>query len=152
MSVDTEGRDGGAGAALQTRLAQRPDINGIYMQAGDVFLAPALQVLKSKNLLVPPTDPKHIVVVSNDGIPQEFEAIRRGEIDATVSQPADLYAKWALYYAKAAAEGKTFQPRPTDHGSTIIDVGNGLEDQLPAPLVTRENVDDPTLWGNQIGK
>ncbi|MER7441462.1 sugar ABC transporter substrate-binding protein [Micromonospora avicenniae] len=148
----TEWEGAKAAAALQTRLAQHPDINGVYMQAGGVFLAPTLQVLRSKNLLVPPTDPKHIFIVSNDGIPQEFEAIRKGEIDATVSQPADLYAKWALYYAKAAAEGKTFQAGPTDHDSTIIDIDNGLEDQLAAPLVTKENVDDPALWGNQIGK
>jgi simple sugar transport system substrate-binding protein/ribose transport system substrate-binding protein len=149
----TEWEGAKAAAALQTRLAQHPDIKGIYMQAGGVFLAPTLQVLKSKNLLVPPTDPRHIFVVSNDGIPQEFEAIRKGEIDATVSQPADLYAKFALYYAKAAVDGKTFQPGPTDHDSTIIDVGNGvLEDQLAAPLVTKENVDDQSLWGNQIGK
>ncbi|MEU5565223.1 sugar ABC transporter substrate-binding protein [Micromonospora musae] len=148
----TEWEGAKAAAALQTRLAQHPDIKGVYMQAGGVFLAPTLQVLRSKNLLVPPTDPKHIFIVSNDGIPQEFEAIRKGEIDATVSQPADLYAKWALYYAKAAAEGKTFQAGPTDHDSTIIDIGNGLEDQLAAPLVTKENVDDPALWGNQIGK
>lgn len=148
----TEWEGAKAAAALQTRLAQHPDINGVYMQAGGVFLAPTLQVLRSKNLLVPPTDPKHVFIVSNDGIPQEFEAIRKGEIDATVSQPADLYAKWALYYAKAAAEGKTFQAGPTDHDSTIIDIGNGLEDQLAAPLVTKENVDDPALWGNQIGK
>ncbi|MET7750600.1 sugar ABC transporter substrate-binding protein [Micromonospora sp. NPDC005367] len=148
----TEWEGAKAAAALQTRLAQHPDINGVYMQAGGVFLAPTLQVLRSKNLLVPPTDPKHIFIVSNDGIPQEFEAIRKGEIDATVSQPADLYAKWALYYAKAAAEGKTFQAGPTDHDSTVIDIGNGLEDQLAAPLVTKENVDDPALWGNQIGK
>jgi simple sugar transport system substrate-binding protein/ribose transport system substrate-binding protein len=142
-----------AAAALQTRLAQHPDINGIYMQAGGVFLAPTLQVLKSKNLLVPPSDPKHIFIVSNDGIPQEYDSIRKGEIDATVSQPADLYAKYALYYAKAAVEGKTFQPGPTDHNSTIVSVGTGiLEDQLTAPLVTKENVDDQTLWGNQIGK
>jgi ribose transport system substrate-binding protein len=142
-----------AAAALQTRLTQHPDINGIYMQAGGVFLAPTLQVLKSKGRLVAPEDPKHIFIVSNDGIPQEFEAIRKGEIDATVSQPADLYAKWALFYAKAALEGKTFQPGPTDHESTIVDVGNGnLEDQLSAPLVTKDNVDDKNLWGNQIGK
>lgn len=142
-----------ASAALQTRLAQHPDIKGIYMQAGGVFLAPTLQLLRSKGLLVPPTDPKHIFIISNDGIPQEFEAIRKGEIDATVSQPADLYAKYALFYAKAAVDGTTFQPGPTDHGSTIVDVGNGiLEDQLPAPLVTAENVDDAGLWGNQVGK
>jgi hypothetical protein len=25
-------------------------------------------------------------------------------------------------------------------------------DMLPAPLVTKENVDDPALWGNQVPK
>ncbi|GIH26454.1 ABC transporter substrate-binding protein [Acrocarpospora phusangensis] len=139
-----------AASMLQTRLEQHPDIKGVYMHAGGVHLAPTLQVLKAKNLLVPPDDPKHIFVVSNDGIPQEFAAIRAGEIDATVSQPADLYAKYALFYAKAAVEGKTFQPGPTDHDSTIIQLPNGLEDQLPAPLVTKDNVDDPNLWGNQV--
>ncbi|TWP51113.1 sugar ABC transporter substrate-binding protein [Lentzea tibetensis] len=142
-----------ASAALQTRLNEHPDINGIYMQAGGVFLAPTLQLLRQKNLLVPPSDPKHVFIVSNDGIPQELEAIRKGEIDATVSQPADLYAKWALFYAKAAVEKKTFKPGKTDHDSEIVDVGNGLlEDQLPAPLITKENVDDKAFWGNQINK
>ncbi|NUT98498.1 MAG: sugar ABC transporter substrate-binding protein [Saccharothrix sp.] len=142
-----------ASAALQTRLNQHPDINGIYMQAGGAFLAPTLQVMRQKNLLVPPSDPKHVWMVSNDGIPQELEAIRKGEIDATVSQPADMYAEWALFYAKAAIEGKTFKPGKTDHGSEIVEVGNGqLEDQLPAPLITKENVDDKAFWGNQIGK
>jgi len=148
----TEWEGAKASAALQTRLAQHPDIKGIYMQAGGVFLAPTLQLLRTKNLLVPPTDPKHIFIVSNDGIKQELDAIRKGEIDATVSQPADLYAKYALFYAKAALEDKSFSPGPTDHDSTIVDVGNGtLEDQLSAPLVTSANVEDPKLWGNQIG-
>ncbi|MCP3800019.1 sugar ABC transporter substrate-binding protein [Allokutzneria sp. A3M-2-11 16] len=149
----TDWLDTKAAAALQTRLTQHPDINGIYMQAGGVYLAATLQVLRSAGKLFPAGDPRHITIVSNDGIPQEFESIRKGEIDATVSQPADAYAKWALYYAKAAIEGRTFKPGPTDHDSTIIEVGNGLlEDQLPAPLVTKDNVDDPKLWGNQIGK
>jgi ribose transport system substrate-binding protein len=142
-----------ASSALQTRLNQHPDIKGIYMQAGGVFLAPTLQILRSTNHLLPADDPKHIFVVSNDGIPQEFDSIRKGEIDATVSQPADLYAKWALFYAKAALDNKTFTPGPTDHDSTIVSVANGnLEDQLAAPLVTKANVDDKALWGNQIGK
>ena len=142
-----------ASAALQTRLNEHPDIKGIYMQAGGVFLAPTLQLLRQKNLLFPADDPKHIAIISNDGIPQELAAIRKGEIDATVSQPADLYAHWALFYAKAAVEGKTFQPGKTDHDSEIVDVGNGqLEDQLPAPLITKDNVDDKAFWGNQIGK
>lgn len=142
-----------AAADLQTVLTQHPDVNGIYMQAGGVFLAPTLQVLKSANRLVPAGQPGHITIISNDGIPQEYAAIRAGQIDATVSQPADAYAQYALYYAQAALQGKTFKPGPTDHGSTIVSVGNGnLEDQLPAPLVTKSNVDSKTLWANQMGQ
>ncbi|GAA0920991.1 sugar ABC transporter substrate-binding protein [Nonomuraea longicatena] len=150
FSEPTEWEGSKAASMLQTRLEQHPDIKGVYMHAGGVHLAPTLQVLRTKGLLVPPQDAGHVFVVSNDGIPQEFEAIRKGEIDATVSQPADLYARYALFYAKAATEGKTFKPGPTDHGSTIIELPNGLEDQLPAPLVTKDNVDDQNLWGNQV--
>jgi ribose transport system substrate-binding protein len=141
-----------ASAKLQTTLASDPDLNGIYMQAGGVFLQPTLALLQQKNLLKPPGTAGHITIISNDGIPEEFKAIKAGQIDATISQPADLYAKYALYYAKEALAGKTFEPGPTDHGSTIIKIPNGLEDQLPAPLVTKDNVDDSSLWANQLGK
>jgi ABC-type sugar transport system substrate-binding protein len=151
LAEETNWKGDVASAKLQDALNQGT-VNGIYMQAGGVFLAPTLALLQQKNLLVPPTDPKHIFIVSNDGIPAEFAAIKSGQIDATVSQPADLYAKYALVYAQAALDGKTFQPGPTDHQSNIIAIPNGLEDQLPAPLVTSDNVDDQSLWGNQVGK
>ncbi|GAB7102210.1 sugar ABC transporter substrate-binding protein [Streptomyces phaeofaciens JCM 4814] len=152
FELPTDWKGDVASAKLQSLLAQHPDLNGIYMQAGGVFLQPTLALLEQKGLLKPAGQKGHISIISNDGIPQEFEAIRKGQIDATVSQPADLYAKYALYYAKAAAEGKTFEPGGTDHDSTIIKIPNGLEDQLPAPLVTKENVDDKTLWGNSVGQ
>src|ERR1700754_420607 len=140
-----------AATALDSLLTANPDVKAIYMQAGGVYLSPTLQTLRRKQLLVKAGDPKHIVIVSNDGIPQEYEAIRRGEIDATISQPADLYAKYGLFYMKAALAGQTFKPGPTDHGSTIVQRAPGiLEDQLPAPLVTKANVDDKSLWGNNI--
>ncbi|MFE1192724.1 sugar ABC transporter substrate-binding protein [Streptomyces olivaceoviridis] len=140
-----------AAAKLDTLLNANPDIKGIYLQAGGVYLAPTLQTLKSKNMLKAAGQQGHIAIVSNDGIPQEYEAIRKGQIDATVSQPADAYAKYGLYYIKAAMEGKKFKPGPTDHDSTIVKLPSGiLEDQLPAPLVTKDNVDDPKLWGNTV--
>ena len=150
-----------ASQKLQIRLTEHPDIKGVYMQSS-FALAGTLQLLKQRNRLVPPTDEKHVFVVSNDGIPKELEDIGAGNIDATVSQPADLYAKYALFYLKAAVEGKTFQPGPTDHDSTILKVRDGLlEDQLSAPLVTADGgtygtvpslkPDDKSLWGNNIG-
>ncbi|MEV6406594.1 sugar ABC transporter substrate-binding protein [Streptomyces bobili] len=150
IELATDWKGDVASAKLQSTLSAHPDLNGIYMQAGGVFLQPTLTLLKQKGLLKPAGRPGHITIISNDGIPQELDAIRKGQIDATISQPADLYAQYAVYYAKAAAEGKTFKPGPTDHNSTIIKLPNGLEDQLPAPLVTKENVDDTALWGNSI--
>lgn len=140
-----------AASALDSLLTANPDVKGIYMQAGGVYLSPTLQTLRRKQMLHPAGDPKHIVIVSNDGIPQEFDAIRKGEIDATVSQPADSYAKYGLWYMKEMLAGKTFKSGPTDHGSTIVERAPGiLEDQLPAPLVTKANVDDKSLWGNTL--
>ncbi|MDR6979159.1 simple sugar transport system substrate-binding protein/ribose transport system substrate-binding protein [Streptomyces sp. 3330] len=151
FELPTDWKGDVASAKLQSLLAQHPDLNGIYMQAGGVFLQPTLALLEQKGLLEPAGREGHISIISNDGIPQEFDAIRKGQIDATVSQPADLYAKYALYYARAAADGKTFKAGKTDHDSTIIEIPNGLEDQLPAPLVTKDNVEDKTLWGNNVG-
>jgi ribose transport system substrate-binding protein len=149
-----------AASKLQTTLTANPDLKGVYMQAS-FALAGTLQVLKQKGLLVAPDDPKHVFVVSNDGIPEELKDIKAGTIDATVSQPADLYAKYGVDYVEAAAQGKTYKPGPTDHDSTIIQVRPGvMEDQLPAPLVTRDGgsygteqsvkYDDSSLWGNQL--
>jgi ribose transport system substrate-binding protein len=147
-----------ASQKLQTDLTAHPDIKGVYMQSS--FALPGtLQILRQRGLLVPPDDPKHVFVVSNDGIPEELKNIAEGNIDATVSQPADLYAKWALQYVKDAIAGKTYKPGPTDHDSTIIQVRPGLmEDQLSAPLVTLDGgtfgdltsvkYDDKSLWGN----
>jgi ABC-type sugar transport system substrate-binding protein len=154
----TEWKGDVAASKFQTRLASDPDIRGVYMQSS-FALAGTLQVLKQKGLQVPPGDPKHVWVVSNDGIPEELKDIKAGLIDATVSQPADLYAKYGLFYAKAAIDGKTFSPGATDHNSTIIKVREGLlEDQLSAPLVTVDGgpvggietvkADDTSLWGN----
>ncbi|MFF4346087.1 sugar ABC transporter substrate-binding protein [Streptomyces sp. NPDC001530] len=150
-----------AAQKLQTDLTANPDIKGIYMQSS-FALSGTLQVLKQRGLLVDPKDKKHVFVVSNDGIPEELKSIAEGKIDATVSQPADLYAKYALYYLKAAIDGETFKPGKTDHNSTIIQVRDGLlEDQLSAPLVTADGgtyggvpsikSDDKSLWGNNLG-
>jgi ribose transport system substrate-binding protein len=146
--LTTNNWDGAVGASkLQTLLAQHPDINGIYLESS-IFLQPTLSLLQSKGLLRPAGTPGHIAIISNDGVPQEYDDIRKGVIDASISQPADLYAKYALYYAEAAVEGKIFKPGPTDHGSTIVQLSNGLEDELPAPVVTKVNVNDKALWGN----
>lgn len=158
VEIPTDWDGGKARSGLQDKLLTE-DVNGIYMQAGGVFLEPTLSLLSEQGKLVPAGEPGHITIISNDGINSELQAIGRGDIDATISQPADAYAQWSLFYAQAAADGETFTPGATDHDSEIIDVGNGqLEDQLPAPVVTKDGAavgslktvaaDSATLWGN----
>lgn len=139
-----------AQSQLQTALGAHKDVRGVYM-ASSFALAGTIQVLKAAGKLVDPSSAEHVFIVSNDGIPQEYTEIRTGTLDATVSQPADLYARYGLFYAAQAMQGKTFSQGPTDHGSRIVKDSNGfLEDQLPSVLVTRKNVDDPNLWGNTL--
>lgn len=159
IEIPTDWQGDKAVSGLQDKLLTDPDINGIYMQAGGIFLQPTLALLRRTGKLVKAGRPGHITIVSNDGIKAELDAIDSGDIDATVSQPADLYAQYAAYYAEAATEGRKFAPGPTDHGSVIVDTGTAgqLEDQLPAPVVTRSggkvgDLDtvasgDPGLWG-----
>lgn len=159
IEIPTDWKKEPAIAGLQTALASGK-VNGIYMQAGGVYLEPTLAFLSQKGLLKPAGDAEHIAIVSNDGIKSELEAIKRGDIDATISQPADGYAYWALFYAKAAAEGKTFTEGKTDHGSNIVKPRDGLlEDQIIAPVVTADGAtlgdlstvkfDSADLWGNR---
>ncbi|MGZ4356739.1 MAG: sugar ABC transporter substrate-binding protein [Gaiellaceae bacterium] len=149
-----------AASQLAAVVNANSDLGGVYMESS-FALAPTLQVLKQHGMLHPAGQAKHVFIVSNDGIPEELKDIGKGLIDATVSQPADLYAKYGLYYAQAAAQGKTFKPGKTNHDSTIIQVRKGmLEDELLAPLVTRSGATvggiptvkytSKTLWGNNI--
>ena len=91
----------------------------------------------------------HIVLFSDDGTPQEHGWIRLGQEDATISQPATLYAQYAVFYAKQAVAGAKYRAgMKTDHGSKIVTLLGNLEDAIVAPVVSKQNVNDPALWGN----
>lgn len=141
-----------ATSAAQTVVTTTPDLVAIYMQSDSVMLAGVLNVLKSAGKLTKVGEPNHIFLATVDGTPYALEKIREDLLDVAVAQPLDLYAKFGAFYAKAAAEGKTFAAGPTDHNSEIVPVGDNLMDYLPATVVTKANASDPSLWGNQTEK
>jgi ribose transport system substrate-binding protein len=148
----TEWQAAKATNAAQTVLTSTPDLNGIYMQSDSVMLSGVLNVLKRAGKDAKVGEPDHIHLVSIDGTPLALEKIRAGELDALISQPLNLYAQYGIDYLKRAAAGETFKTGPTDHDSTIEEFEGNLMDKLPSPLVDKENVDDPELWGNQAEK
>jgi ribose transport system substrate-binding protein len=129
-------------------LSTYPDLRGIYVE----WSAPEDGILAAEQAdgkFSKVGSPSHIVLVGNDGVPHEHALIRAGELDATISQPANAYAQYAVFYAQQALEGKTYTAgEHTDHNSTIVSLDGNLEDALPAPVVDSSNVNDPSLWGN----
>jgi ribose transport system substrate-binding protein len=124
-------------------------LNGIYM-ASDFFLPGVAKVLRDAGRWTPAGAKGHMALIGIDGTPDALKAIRDGYEDATVAQPLNLYAKYSVYYAKEAAEGKAFAEGPTDHNSNIsLNKFNQLSDGLPAPLVNKGNAANPDLWGNK---
>lgn len=136
-------------AALQTVLAANPDLKGVFQQS-DYALSPTLNVLKQAGRDAKVGEEGHIYNISIDASPQALELIRSGDLDAGISQPLDAYAKYGIQYLQDAFAGKELQLGKTDHGSEVVLFNGNKMDLLPAVLVTKENVDDPKLWGNQV--
>ena len=132
----------------KTALSTYPDLRGIYVEWG----APEDGILAAEQAAGKFTkvgSSSHIVLIGNDGVPHEHALIRASQLDATISQPANSYAQYAIFYSRAALEGKTYSAsQTTDHNSTIVSLQGNLEDALPAPVVDKTNVNDPNLWGN----
>ena len=103
-------------------------------------LAGTLQVLKQKGLLVAADRPQARLHRLQRRHPRGAQG-HRGRPDRRhrlASRPT-CTPSTACTTSRPRSTGKTFKPGPTDHGSTIIQVRDGLlEDQLAAPLVTAD--------------
>src|SRR5580704_15909913 len=128
-----------------------------------------LPLLKTKGLT------GKVLLVSDDGVPFEMCDIGNGTLDASQSQPANLYAYWALKYALDAANGvKLAAGQPGGGAPTLQMVSyagdSNLGDPIVAPFVTKASqtltvspvdglpgtvtttpVGNGQLWGNVYG-
>jgi ABC-type sugar transport system substrate-binding protein len=132
----------------KTAMSQYSDLKGIYVHwSGPV--PGIIQAEKASGKFTKVGAAGHIVMFSDDGTPQEHGWIRTGQLDGTISQPATLYAQYAVFYAKQALLGVKYHAgMTTDHGSKIVTLLGNLEDAIVAPVVSKANVNDPALWGN----
>jgi ribose transport system substrate-binding protein len=143
-------------------------LKAIYAQwsSPDTGIIP---LLKSKNLT------GKVLVVSDDGVPFEMCDISRGTLDASQSQPANLYAYWALKYAVDAANGVKLSAGQPGGGAPKLAMvsfagDSNLGDPIVPPFVTKTAqtltvtpvdglsgtvtttpVSDSSLWGNVYG-
>jgi ABC-type sugar transport system substrate-binding protein len=148
-------------------------LKAIYSQwsSPDTGIIP---LLKTKGFCAGTAHP--VILISDDGVPFEMCDIGNGSVTASQSQPANLYAQYALTYAVDAAKGVKLSPgQPGGGAPTLANVSyNGdvnLADPIVAPFVTKTAVNlslaspvdglpgtvtttpvsDATLWGNVYG-
>jgi ABC-type sugar transport system substrate-binding protein len=149
-------------------------LKAIYSQwsSPDTGIIP---LLKSKGLGAGSANP--MILISDDGVPFEMCDIGNGSVTASQSQPANLYAQYALTYAVDAAKGvKLSAGQPGGGAPTLQNVtyqgDTNLADPIVAPFVTKTAtsltlaspvdglpgsftttaVSDGTLWGNVYGQ
>jgi ribose transport system substrate-binding protein len=102
-----------------------------------------LRAVRQASKNVPMDDPKHIIIVGIDGTEQALTAIRKGDMDATLSQNPLTMASQSVKY--------------------VNDYFNGDKSKIPQHefwphiLLTKENIDSPEvkaygLWADQVTK
>ena len=148
-------------------------LKAIYSQwsSPDTGIIP---LLKSKGL--GPGSANPVILISDDGVPFEMCDISSGTVSASQSQPANLYAQYALTYAVDAAKGvKLAVGQPGGGAPALQNVAyqgdTNLADPIVAPFVTKAQatltvskpvdglpgsvtttpVSDSSLWGNVYG-
>jgi simple sugar transport system substrate-binding protein/ribose transport system substrate-binding protein len=168
LNDPTVWNDATAVSDAQTAItAYGSQLKGIYSQwsSPDTGIIPLLTKANLSPLLI-----------SDDGVPFEMCDISAGSVSASQSQPANLYAQYALQYAVDAAKGVVLKVGEKGGGApTLQDVSydndTNLADPIVAPFVTKTAislkvttpvdglpaneestpVSDTSLWGNAFG-
>lgn len=121
-------------------MAAHPVIDAVF-NGNDDNVVGALRAVEQGGRDAPIGDPKHIIMIGIDGTEQALTAIRRGKLDATLSQnPLTMAAQSVTY---------------------ISDYFNGKKGDIPAHqywphfLVTKETIDTPAakaygLWADEL--
>jgi ABC-type sugar transport system substrate-binding protein len=149
-------------------------LKAIYSQwsSPDTGIVP---LLKGKGL--GPGSANPVLLISDDGVPFEMCDIANGSVSASQSQPANLYAQYALTYAVDAANGVQLSAgQPGGGAPTLQNVtyqgDTNLADPIVAPFVTKTatqlalsspvdglpasftttSVSNQELWGNVYGQ
>jgi len=144
-------------------------LKAIYSQwsSPDTGIIP---ILKAKGMTA------STMLISDDGVPFEMCDISNGSVTASQSQPANLYAKYALTYALDAANGVKLHAGEVGGGAPKLQNvsyhgDTNLADPIVAPFVTKTSatlklghpvdglpastpttsVHNSSLWGNVYG-
>ncbi len=141
--------------ATEDVLTTDPDLDAVYFHS-EYTGAGVVPALDRLGKIKPVGHPDHIIVLGIDGTPEALDWIRKGTMDSTSAQPLYDYGIVCARFIKDYLEGKEIKPGKVEgpgalwSPAEIVEGEYGLELKLATTLVTKENVDDPGLWGNVL--
>lgn len=116
-------------------LSANPEINAIYVPS-DYLLPSVISALESQGRLVPAGEEGHVVIVTIDGDTVGCQALRDGNINATIATQIGEFGEQAVAAIHTAVSGGTIDP---------------VEVQVPGLVLNLDNFDEvsPQVWGCQ---
>lgn len=133
--------DASKGFNITTQLlAAHKDIDAIF-NANDDNAVGAMRAIRQANRFYPIGNPKHIIIIGIDGTEQGLAAIRKGQMDATLSQNPVTMAEQSVAYVEDYLHGK----------KNLVPA----HQYWPHILITKANIDSAAvkaygLWGDEV--
>jgi ribose transport system substrate-binding protein len=123
-------------------LAAHNDIDAIF-NGNDDNAVGAIRAIRQANRFEPIGNPKHIIIIGIDGTEQALSAIRKGQMDATLSQNPLTMAKQSVAYVEEYLHGNKAKIPAHQY--------------WPHMLLTKANIDSPQakaygLWGDEVSQ
>ena len=120
-------------------LAAHAKIDAVF-NGNDDNAVGALRAIRQANRFAPIGDKEHIVIIGIDGTAQALSAIRKGQMDATLSQNPLTMAAQSVEYVEAYLNGKRDIP---------------AHQYWPHILLTKANIASPEvkafgLWADEV--
>jgi ABC-type sugar transport system substrate-binding protein len=144
-----------AASALEDVLTQR-SIDAVFTESD--FLLPSIVPVLKRNGYTPIDGSKHAILVGVGGLPDAHQLIREGWQDVTMNFPVDKQGFASVVFGLGVHGGKdaqaAFEDAVTQSGldatSTQLkeDEETGPQISSVPVLVTKSNVSDDSLWGN----
>jgi ribose transport system substrate-binding protein len=130
-SLNTEWVADNAYKMVLDAFTEIPDTKGVFSH-NDEMVRGVISALRQIGKLSPAGQPGHVAIVGLDGTPLALDRIRQGTQDASVEQDPNAMGGIILNDIVAYFDGRPYK-------------SSGRTEPV---LITRENVNDPTLWGN----
>ncbi len=121
----------------------------------------AIEALKTNDMWYSAGDEKHVFIISHDGLGEILDYVQEGYVDSEIAIDvfgvggiaAEVLNEYAMK-GKAVPASGTFKPQGK-YLNTEVEFSEGSNGPtiLLSPIkVTKENADNPLIWGNATGE